>query len=65
MASAKLRWMEFFDDLLLPDGNFDSQYGLDGTHMSPSYVPFIQRSLSAAAPATAPAKATPTPAKRA
>lgn len=43
--SKVLQWLDFFDQLLLPDGTFDTQYSLDGTHLHPAYVKLVQGAL--------------------
>ena len=46
---AKLTWLEFFDELLTPDGGaLRTDFELDGTHLSPAYVPLIGREISKA-----------------
>jgi len=48
LKSPVLRWLEFFDDLLTPEGGFKLDYYLDGTHMSPTYSPLLERALNQA-----------------
>ena len=47
-AHGRLHWLDFFPDLLTPDGNsLNPALQFDGTHMSPDYVQFLNVQLSA------------------
>ena len=46
-AEEGLAWLDFFDGLLLGD-EFNSKYSLDGTHMSPTYLPLLADALTEA-----------------
>jgi hypothetical protein len=48
-CSPTLRLLDFFQHLLGPDGGFNKQYELDGTHMSPAYLPLIEEAVSSMA----------------
>lgn len=41
-----LQHLDFFEDLLDPSGSFNLKYALDGTHMSPTYCPLLEKSLA-------------------
>lgn len=42
-----IQHLDFFKDLLDPKtGGFNMKYALDGTHMSPSYCPLLERTLA-------------------
>eukprot|EP00741_Cyanophora_paradoxa_P008807 tig00001376_g8524.t1 len=62
-TAGDLLWLDFFEQLLTPDGGaLRPEFGLDGTHMSPAYVPLLAAALAKAqaqppAPAAAPAAA--------
>lgn len=44
--SKVLQWMDFFPQLLSEDQHgFNTKYSLDGTHMSPAYVPLVEQAL--------------------
>ena len=42
-----LTWLDFFPRLLNADGGFEEKYKLDGTHMSPAYLPLLEEALTA------------------
>eukprot|EP01114_Cavostelium_apophysatum_P020245 TRINITY_DN673_c0_g1_i1.p1 TRINITY_DN673_c0_g1~~TRINITY_DN673_c0_g1_i1.p1 ORF type:complete len:210 (+),score=50.56 TRINITY_DN673_c0_g1_i1:48-677(+) len=44
-TGGKLRWLDFFDQLLDANGSFNLEYELDGTHLHPKYVPLIEEAL--------------------
>jgi hypothetical protein len=49
-AAGRLHWLEFWDQLLPPDGGaLVQELQLDGTHMSPVYLKHLQASLDAVA----------------
>ena len=49
-ASGFLCFLDFFDQLLSPDGEeFNKAYELDGTHMNPTYIPLLSAALNKAA----------------
>ncbi|KAF2074496.1 hypothetical protein CYY_004201 [Polysphondylium violaceum] len=39
-------WLDFFDQLLSPEGGFNLTYELDATHMNPSYVSLIESEIN-------------------
>lgn len=39
--------------LLNQEGGFNTKYAMDGTHMSPVYVPLLQKALAADPPKSA------------
>ena len=42
-----LHWLNFFDELLVNEGNdLNPQFVLDGTHISPLYLPLVTREIS-------------------
>jgi len=42
----KLVWLDFFDELLTPDGEaLKEEYNLDGTHISPAYLTALEQAL--------------------
>jgi len=43
--SKQLHYVDFFDSLLTAAGNFNAVFGLDGTHMSPRYVPLMEAAI--------------------
>jgi tetratricopeptide (TPR) repeat protein len=48
-AGSGIQYLDFFEDLLTGESHEQfnlNQYGLDGTHMSPSYVPLLERELN-------------------
>mmetsp|Transcript_5538 Transcript_5538/g.9262 ORF Transcript_5538/g.9262 Transcript_5538/m.9262 type:complete len:141 (+) Transcript_5538:136-558(+) len=48
-SSKYLKYLDFFDELLSKDGqNFNEAYALDGTHMSPKYLPKMEESINRA-----------------
>ncbi|KAL0051898.1 hypothetical protein WJX82_004074 [Trebouxia sp. C0006] len=47
-AQGRLHWLDFFPDLLTPDGSsLNPALQFDGTHMSPYYVHFLNAQLAA------------------
>ena len=45
-AEPKLHWLDFFDQLLSPDGEaLADGLALDGTHLHPSYVSLLEAAL--------------------
>ncbi|KAL0028549.1 hypothetical protein WJX79_000906 [Trebouxia sp. C0005] len=47
-AQGRLHWLDFFPDLLTPDGSsLNPALQFDGTHMSPYYVHFLNDQLAA------------------
>lgn len=44
-ANSSLIWLDFFDALLSPSGGFNTEYELDGTHMSPKYLEKMSSAL--------------------
>ena len=43
---AGVKWLDFFDDLLTPDGSMlKPEFHLDGTHISPKYISLLQNKL--------------------
>ena len=45
-AAPSLHWLDFFDQLLSPDGEaLADGLALDGTHLHPSYVPLLEAAL--------------------
>ncbi|CAM9673495.1 unnamed protein product [Chrysoparadoxa australica] len=44
-ASKSLVWLDFFDDMLEGGLNLRKGLELDGTHLSPNYVPCLERAL--------------------
>jgi hypothetical protein len=45
-AKGRLRWLEFFDELLTDDQkSLRPEYELDGTHLHPSYLSLLVRAL--------------------
>jgi hypothetical protein len=48
MRTPGLHWLDFFGDLLTPDGTgFNTAYELDGTHMNPTYLPLLEKAMNA------------------
>ncbi|KAJ3433220.1 hypothetical protein M0812_22173 [Anaeramoeba flamelloides] len=44
---SNIHWMDFFEDLLEKTGNFlNPNYKFDGTHLHPSYVSLIEKSIN-------------------
>lgn len=44
--STHLHWLDFFDGLLdETGGNLRSEFKLDGTHLAPSYLSLLEKSL--------------------
>jgi len=44
--SKRLVYLDFFDDLLADNGeSFNRNFALDGTHMSPLYIPLLQSAM--------------------
>jgi len=41
-----IQLLDFFEDLLNSNGSFNLKYALDGTHMSPSYCPLLEKTLA-------------------
>ncbi|GAM29273.1 hypothetical protein SAMD00019534_124490 [Acytostelium subglobosum LB1] len=47
MKVKELVWLDFFDELLDSTGNgFNQEYAMDGTHMNPSYVRLVERTIN-------------------
>jgi len=46
-ASKLLRWLDFHQRLLTPEGSLNPLYDLDGTHLSPNYIPLLEARLAA------------------
>eukprot|EP00897_Mesotaenium_endlicherianum_P005888 jgi/Mesen1/5327/ME000266S04514 len=46
LAPQRLHWLDFFNDLVSPEGLVLPEYELDGAHMNPTYVPLLDRELS-------------------
>lgn len=45
--SKSLLWLDFFSSLLTEDGSqLISDYALDGTHMNPSYLKLLEKSIN-------------------
>ena len=45
-AAPSLHWLDFFDQLLSPDGEaLADGLALDGTHLHPSYVSLLEAAL--------------------
>ncbi|CAK9882664.1 unnamed protein product [Sphagnum jensenii] len=42
----QLHWLDFFPDLLTPDGELRDEFKLDGTHLNPNYVTPLARALA-------------------
>jgi len=43
----ELHWLEgVFSGLVKPDGNFDTEFELDGTHLNPSYLRLVEAALN-------------------
>ena len=50
-AKPKLHWLDFFDQLLSPDGEaLADGLALDGTHLHPSYVSLLEAALPQSLP---------------
>ncbi len=46
-ASGRLHYLDFFTDLLSPDGSaLAPELAFDGTHLAPSYVQHLARELA-------------------
>ena len=49
LAEPSLTWLDFFDELLTPDGDaLADGLSLDGTHLHPSYIRLVQAALERA-----------------
>ena len=44
-ARDDMKWLEFADELLY-NGMLQKKYELDGTHLSPTYVPLLEGALN-------------------
>ena len=49
LQSTRVKFLHFFDDLLKADGSFQGdKFGLDGTHLHPTYCKLIQQEINRA-----------------
>ena len=47
--AGKLVWLDFYQDLLTPDGgNLKEEYNLDGTHVHPNYLSVLEAAVNKA-----------------
>ena len=47
LATPQLNYLDLFPKLLSPDGNsLHADFALDGTHLSPKYVPLIEEAMN-------------------
>lgn len=44
--SLSVKYLPFFEQLLQTDGKLSKEYELDGTHINPSYLHLLEKSLN-------------------